>query len=106
MRKSVLILGIVYLIFGVFQIFSFSRLLTMYQELDVVVPLISYLFTSIFPVAGIILLASYFLKLKHKTYTVIFFVFLLLGIAWFSYISVGSKIVNNKIRNILENFGI
>jgi hypothetical protein len=78
MRKGILVFGALYFIYGLWLLFTVSRLKELYIEFDAELPYTSALTPVIVLFYSLALFFIYFLKLKNdKTYKILFLISLL-----------------------------
>lgn len=105
MRKATLILGLVYILYGLWLLFSVFRLATLYQEFSTTLPPSSLLLPFGVLGYGIVQILTYFLNFKNKKiYTILFILGLIVVVIWISYVLVAGYIANREMEKFLEEY--
>jgi hypothetical protein len=108
MRKAVFLLGLGYLLWGLWQLLSVIRITSLYQGFGTTTPSITFLLPL--PVGilsyGIIQVVGYFVNFQNKKiYTVLFILGLGFVVFWVAYTLMVGAVANRRIKMILDEIG-
>lgn len=103
MRKATLVLGLVYALWGGWQIFTISRLLSLYEQFNAEPPQSPFLLTLAILVFSIICLAAYFMHIKnHVIYKVLVFIGTGGFITYFVYLMWAGNVANKQVYEMIN----
>jgi DMSO reductase anchor subunit len=107
MRKTTLVLGILYLVWSIWQFFTVARLLSLYQEFNANIPQYPYLIPTLIFLFALMLIGAYFANLKKQaSYKILVTVGILGIIVYFLYIFIAGSIANKQIYQGLNKEGL
>lgn len=103
MKKATLFLGLFYLAWGIWQLFTMIRLSSLYQQFSAEQPQNLYLLPISTLLFGIIFAGSYFINIKNQIIYKLFTILAVAGIVtWIGYVVVSGSIANEKINKIFQ----
>lgn len=103
MRKATLMLGLLYALWSSWQVFTISRVLSLYQQFDAKPPQSPYLLPLVILIFSITCLGTYFVNTKnHMVYKILVFIGISGVITYFVYLGWAGNTANKQVNEMVN----